>query len=134
MIGCLFYVQFQEPMPDPRFQSKGGPDGARRTSSVGASSNMRKVSTTTNIVDDLTSIFGGNMLFSTVALFPRCCFPLFLTHFTNLMKCFCLQKVLHQLENSKKWKEKVKKEEERDWNDSEGPRSVQYVLSAPRCF
>ncbi|PSR94990.1 Auxilin-related protein [Actinidia chinensis var. chinensis] len=50
---------FQEPMPDPRFQSKGGPDGARRTSSVGASSNMRKASTTTNIVDDLTSIFGG---------------------------------------------------------------------------
>ncbi|PSS14150.1 Auxilin-related protein [Actinidia chinensis var. chinensis] len=49
----------EEPMPDPRFQSKGGPDGARRMSSVGASSNMRKASSTTNIVDDLTSIFGG---------------------------------------------------------------------------
>ncbi|GFZ13376.1 chaperone DnaJ-domain superfamily protein [Actinidia rufa] len=48
---------FQEPMPDPRFQSKGGPDGARRTSSVGASSNMRKPSTTTNIVNDLTFNF-----------------------------------------------------------------------------
>ncbi|GFY99465.1 chaperone DnaJ-domain superfamily protein [Actinidia rufa] len=51
--------KLQEPMPDPRFQSKGGPDGARRMSSVGASSNMRKASSTTNIVDDLTSIFGG---------------------------------------------------------------------------
>ncbi|KAH9793962.1 auxilin-related protein 2 [Citrus sinensis] len=39
-------------------QSKGGPEPARRTS-VGASSNMRKASSTTNIVDDLSSIFGA---------------------------------------------------------------------------
>lgn len=39
-------------------QSKGGPEPARRTS-VGASSNMKKASSTTNIVDDLSSIFGA---------------------------------------------------------------------------
>lgn len=46
-------------MADPQFQSKGGPEGAR--TSVSSSSNMRKASSTTNIVDDLTSIFGGNI-------------------------------------------------------------------------
>ncbi|KAL5861631.1 hypothetical protein ACOSQ4_002927 [Xanthoceras sorbifolium] len=46
---------------DPMFdsQSKGGPEVGRRTS-VGASSNMKKASSTTNIVDDLTSIFGAS--------------------------------------------------------------------------
>ncbi|XP_038703480.1 auxilin-related protein 2-like isoform X1 [Tripterygium wilfordii] len=45
---------------DPAFdtQNKGAPEAARRTS-VGASSTMRKVSSTTNIVDDLTAIFGA---------------------------------------------------------------------------
>ncbi|XP_028104503.1 auxilin-related protein 2-like isoform X1 [Camellia sinensis] len=43
---------------DPQVQSKGGPEGTRRTS-VSTSSNMRKASSTTNIVDDLTSIFGA---------------------------------------------------------------------------
>ncbi|KAK0591074.1 hypothetical protein LWI29_035288 [Acer saccharum] len=46
---------------DPMFdaQSKGGPEVGRRTS-VGASSNMKKASSATNIVDDLTSIFGAS--------------------------------------------------------------------------
>ncbi|KAA8550493.1 hypothetical protein F0562_002177 [Nyssa sinensis] len=44
---------------DPQFQNRGGPDGSRRTSSVSVSSNIRKASSTTNIVDDLTSIFGA---------------------------------------------------------------------------
>ncbi|CAK7349191.1 unnamed protein product [Dovyalis caffra] len=39
-------------------QNKGGPEAVRRTS-VGATSSMRKASSTTNIVDDLTSLFGG---------------------------------------------------------------------------
>ncbi|EOX93652.1 hypothetical protein QQP08_000761 [Theobroma cacao] len=45
---------------DPLFdgQNKGGPEVARRTS-VGSSSSMRKVSSTANIVDDLSSIFGA---------------------------------------------------------------------------
>ncbi|OMO89520.1 hypothetical protein COLO4_19725 [Corchorus olitorius] len=45
---------------DPVFdgQNKGGPEGARRTS-VGPSSSMRKASSTANIVDDLSSIFGA---------------------------------------------------------------------------
>ncbi|GMP90069.1 hypothetical protein CsSME_00041362 [Camellia sinensis var. sinensis] len=46
---------------DPQVQSKGGPEGTRRTS-VSTSSNMRKASSTTNIVDDLTSIFGVLLL------------------------------------------------------------------------
>ncbi|XP_021907525.1 auxilin-related protein 2 [Carica papaya] len=45
---------------DPVFdtQSKGGPEAARRTS-VGTSTSMRKASSTANIVDDLSSIFGA---------------------------------------------------------------------------
>uniref|UniRef100_A0A2P2L945 Uncharacterized protein MANES_12G058900 n=1 Tax=Rhizophora mucronata TaxID=61149 RepID=A0A2P2L945_RHIMU len=45
---------------DPLFdaRSKARPEAARRTS-VGTSSSMRKASSTTNIVDDLSSIFGG---------------------------------------------------------------------------
>ncbi|XVF21222.1 hypothetical protein REPUB_Repub12eG0072000 [Reevesia pubescens] len=45
---------------DPLFdgQNKGGPEVARRTS-VGSSSSMRKASSTANIVDDLSSIFGA---------------------------------------------------------------------------
>ncbi|XVF31981.1 hypothetical protein REPUB_Repub17cG0042300 [Reevesia pubescens] len=45
---------------DPLFdgQNKGGPEVARRTS-VGSSSNIRKASSTANIVDDLSSIFGA---------------------------------------------------------------------------
>ncbi|XVE78243.1 hypothetical protein DITRI_Ditri13aG0128900 [Diplodiscus trichospermus] len=39
-------------------QNKGGPEVARRTS-VGSSSNMRKASSTANIVDDLDSLFGA---------------------------------------------------------------------------
>ncbi|XP_022728346.1 auxilin-related protein 2-like [Durio zibethinus] len=44
---------------DPLFngQNKGGPEVAR--TSVGASSSMRKASSTANIVDDLSSIFGA---------------------------------------------------------------------------
>ncbi|KAE8701367.1 hypothetical protein F3Y22_tig00110548pilonHSYRG00866 [Hibiscus syriacus] len=45
---------------DPVFdgQNKGGPEVARRTS-VGSSSSMKKASSTANIVDDLSSIFGA---------------------------------------------------------------------------
>ncbi|XP_068651744.1 auxilin-related protein 2-like isoform X2 [Aristolochia californica] len=42
---------------DTQFQSKGS-DAVRRTS-VGTTSSMRKASSTTNIVDDLSSIFGA---------------------------------------------------------------------------
>ncbi|XP_065875310.1 auxilin-related protein 1 [Euphorbia lathyris] len=45
---------------DPFFdtQNKGGSETAKRTS-VGTTSNMKKASSTTNIVDDLSTIFGG---------------------------------------------------------------------------
>ncbi|PSS09580.1 Auxilin-related protein [Actinidia chinensis var. chinensis] len=46
-----------DPMSNPQFQSKGRTEGAR--TSVSTSSNMRKASSTTNIVDDLSSIFGA---------------------------------------------------------------------------
>ncbi|XP_059626321.1 auxilin-related protein 2-like [Cornus florida] len=48
-----------DPVLSPQMQSRGGPEGARRTPSGGVSSNMRKASSATNIVDDLTSIFGA---------------------------------------------------------------------------
>ncbi|XP_047313485.1 auxilin-related protein 2-like [Impatiens glandulifera] len=43
---------------DSFFQSKGGPD-TRKTPSVSTASSMRKASSTANIVDDLSSIFGA---------------------------------------------------------------------------
>ncbi|KAI3450161.1 hypothetical protein Pfo_006826 [Paulownia fortunei] len=49
-----------DPFFDQQFQSKGGSEAAKRTSSSsGASYNMKKASSTTNIVDDLSSIFGA---------------------------------------------------------------------------
>ncbi|XP_076918528.1 auxilin-related protein 1-like isoform X2 [Bidens hawaiensis] len=48
-----------DPAPDPLFQNRRGQEGPQRTSSTGVSSNMRKASSTTNIVDDLSSIFGA---------------------------------------------------------------------------
>lgn len=49
-------------MFDAQFPSTGGPNGAKTTSG-GSSSNMRKASSATNIVDDLSSIFGGTYTF-----------------------------------------------------------------------
>ncbi|KAI3806213.1 hypothetical protein L1987_22110 [Smallanthus sonchifolius] len=43
---------------DPLSQNRQGPEGAHKTSSSGMSS-TRKVSSTTNIVDDLSSVFGA---------------------------------------------------------------------------
>ncbi|XP_076905414.1 auxilin-related protein 1-like [Bidens hawaiensis] len=49
-----------DPAPDLLFQSRRGQEGPQRTSSSsGVSSNMRKASSTTNIADDLSSIFGA---------------------------------------------------------------------------
>ncbi|KAI3786849.1 hypothetical protein L1987_40867 [Smallanthus sonchifolius] len=48
-----------DPAPDPLFQNRPGPGVSQRTSTTGVSSNMRKASSTTNIVDDLSSIFGA---------------------------------------------------------------------------
>lgn len=48
---------FQDPSLDPHSQNRGGADATRRPSQSAA--NMKKASSTTNIVDDLSSIFGG---------------------------------------------------------------------------
>ncbi|KAG8388825.1 hypothetical protein BUALT_Bualt02G0165300 [Buddleja alternifolia] len=49
-----------DPLFDQQFQNKGGFEAAKRTSSSsGAPSNIKKASSTTNIVDDLSSIFGA---------------------------------------------------------------------------
>ncbi|KAK1421875.1 hypothetical protein QVD17_24570 [Tagetes erecta] len=45
--------------PDPLSQNRRGQEGYQRNSTTGVSSNMRKASSTTNIVDDLSSIFGA---------------------------------------------------------------------------
>ncbi|CAH9074615.1 unnamed protein product [Cuscuta europaea] len=49
----------RETMLDAQFQNKGGPEGAKATSSPGLASNLRKASSTANLVDDLSSIFGA---------------------------------------------------------------------------
>nr|XP_043619159.1 auxilin-related protein 1-like [Erigeron canadensis] len=46
-----------DPASDPLSQNRRGPDGSQRTSTTGVPSNIRKASSTTNIVDDLSSIF-----------------------------------------------------------------------------
>ncbi|KAK4419760.1 Auxilin-related protein 2 [Sesamum alatum] len=49
-----------DPFFDQQFQNQGGSEAAKRApSSSGASFNMKKASSTTNIVDDLSSIFGA---------------------------------------------------------------------------
>lgn len=58
-------------MFDAQFPSTGGPNGAKTTSG-GSSSNMRKASSATNIVDDLSSIFGGTYTFPLPLCMPTC--------------------------------------------------------------
>lgn len=48
---------FQDPF-DAHFQNRQEPDVPKTSSTT--SSNIKKASSTTNIVDDLTSIFGGS--------------------------------------------------------------------------
>ncbi|KAL0370922.1 UNVERIFIED_CONTAM: Auxilin-related protein 2 [Sesamum angustifolium] len=49
-----------DPFFDQQFQNQGGSEAAKRaSSSSGAPFNMKKASSTTNIVDDLSSIFGA---------------------------------------------------------------------------
>ncbi|XP_042045231.1 auxilin-related protein 2-like [Salvia splendens] len=47
------------PFSSQQYQNKGGAQSGKRTSSNGASSNIKKVSSTSNIVDDLSSVFGA---------------------------------------------------------------------------
>ncbi|KAF9593143.1 hypothetical protein IFM89_020353, partial [Coptis chinensis] len=68
---------------------------------------MRKASSTTNIVDDLTSIFGGNLVDFTLSLVP----------------------VLRHLENSRTLRGKLKKDEERDWIATNVHRSARFLWS-----
>lgn len=46
----------------------------------------------------------------------------------NFFGEFCLQKMLHYLENFKRLKGKVKKEEEPDWGVTKGPRSARCIF------
>lgn len=47
------------PSLDPQFQNRRGADGTRRSSPSEVTPNMKKAMSTTNIVDDLSSIFGA---------------------------------------------------------------------------
>lgn len=49
---------FQDPRFDTQFQNRQEPEVARNSAST--SSNIKKANSTTNIVDDLSSIFGGS--------------------------------------------------------------------------
>ncbi|KAL8237140.1 hypothetical protein R6Q59_018221 [Mikania micrantha] len=48
-----------DPASDPLSQNRRGQEGSQKTSTTGVSSSMKKASSTTNIVDDLSSIFGA---------------------------------------------------------------------------
>jgi hypothetical protein len=50
---------FQDPLFDTQFQNRQEPEVARKSATT--SSNIRKANSTTNIVDDLSSIFGGSL-------------------------------------------------------------------------
>ncbi|RVW73829.1 hypothetical protein CK203_056657 [Vitis vinifera] len=89
-----------DPMFGIQFQNRCGPEMARTSTS--ASSTMRKASSTTNIVDDFSSILETY----------------------NWLNYFLLQKLLHHLENSKKLKGKVKTDGELGWKVTKGLRSV----------
>lgn len=102
---------YQDPSLDPHSQNRGGADGTRRSSQSGVTSNMKKASSTTNIVDDLSSIFGG----ISSMFYLLYTFTLFY-HFSDVLlgKCFQLQKVLHQVEISRMLKGRPKKGEKLD--------------------
>lgn len=89
---------------------------------------MKKASSSTNVVDDLSSIFGGrfeNVLF--IDAIAVSVFVLLLTWlFLSLL--FYGLKQLHHLDSFRKLKGKMKKGEEPDWNASRELRSVRYVL------
>lgn len=77
-----------------------------------ASASIKKSSSAPYMVDDLSSIFGGNVLLMCLS------FPAWLILLVSLLKPnhlnFCLQKLPHYLGNFRKLKEKVKKDEEPD--------------------
>lgn len=114
-------IPIQDSASDPLSQNRRAPEGAHRTSTAGVSSNMRKASSTTNIVDDLSSIFGGIFSFS---LFWD---NLWLFFFCYL-KPFFVQKLLQHLVNSKKLKGKLRKDEEQDWKESNALKSARYGI------
>lgn len=52
-------IMFQDPQFDTKFQNRPEPEVARKSATT--SSNIRKANSSTNIVDDLSSIFGGSL-------------------------------------------------------------------------
>lgn len=68
-ICLLLAVVFQDPFQDS-WNRGGSYESSRASSRVpsGASENLRKTSSATNIVDDLSSIFGGILSYSPVTM------------------------------------------------------------------
>lgn len=112
----------QDPFLDS--QNKGGSEAARRTS-VGATSSMKKASSTANLVDDLSSIFGGIYICLIRITIDDQAILYSIVHWLNY---FCLQKLLEHLETSKRLKGKLKRGEELGWNVIKGLRSARYVF------
>ncbi|KAG0482327.1 hypothetical protein HPP92_010411 [Vanilla planifolia] len=70
---------------DVQSQSKGATE-TMRSSSSGSNLNVKRVSTATNIVDDLSSIFGGNLLFGGVC--SMCSSTVFCSVFCQTASCY----------------------------------------------
>lgn len=119
----------QDPF-DSQFHMKSA-DVAR--TSVGTSSNMRKATSTANIVDDLSSIFGG--LISNLSVFLSILsytfeFLLCLRVLNLMFPYFIILKLPHHLLSSKNLKVKVKKDVKLDMSGTYERESVRYMLAS----
>lgn len=77
MIICYFDCCFQESAFDAQFQNKGNSDRNQRSS--GVPSGMRRPSSATNFMDDLSSVFNGNFLFAIAYILKHYLYALLLT-------------------------------------------------------
>lgn len=98
----------------------------QRTPSETAAS-IKKSPSTSFIVDDLSSIFGGNILLKCDSDFQCGNYSFGMSSKASFFNDISLQKLLHYLGNFRKLKGKVKKDEEPDWDVNKGLRSVRCV-------
>jgi len=89
---------------------------------------MKKASSSTNIVDDLSSIFGGWLMSEYIfKIHWKFWVSVLITEALFVSFFYGLKLLHHHLERFRKLKGKVKKDEKPGWNASRGLRSVRYM-------
>jgi len=89
---------------------------------------MKKASSSTNIADDLSSIFGGWFMCEYIFKILWNFWVTVLTDAPFVPFFYGLKLLHHHLEHFRKLMGKVKKDEKPGWNASRGLRSVRYAI------